>query len=339
MSNVHLITGDDEALVAEALGEVVNRLLGGAERTLAVEELDGDDYDLGAVVIAARTPPFLTERRIVVARGVQRFGANDVDGLAGALADLPATTDLVLSAVGGRLPKRLLDAAKAVGAISVGTDPPSGARDRRAWMDERLGAGVAPVRLDPAARAALTDQLGEDLGRLNGVLDTLAAAYGEGAKVSADDVAPFLGEAGSVPPWELTDALDRGDTAGALDRLARMLGSGGRHPLQVMATLHAHYGRMLRLDGADVADDKQAAALIGAKSPFAVRKAMDATRRLGHAGIVRAVTLLADADLDLRGAKDWPEHLVVEVLVARLSRLAPAPATPAAASRRPARSR
>lgn len=335
MSSVHLITGDDEALVADALADVVGRLLEGAERSLAAEEFDGDDYDLGAVVVAARTPPFLTERRIVVARGLQRFGASDVDGLAAALADLPATTDLVLSAVGGRLPKRLLDAAKSVGAISLATDPPSGARDRRAWLDERLGAGVASVRLEPAARAALTEQLGDDLGRLNGVLDTLAAAYGEGARVSADDVAPFLGEAGSVPPWELTDALDRGDTATALDRLARMLGAGGRHPLQVMATLHAHYGRMLRLDGAEVGDDREAAVLIGAKSPFAVKKAMDATRRLGHGGIVRAVTLLADADLDLRGAKDWPEHLVVEVLVARLSRLAPAPA---AATRRPARS-
>jgi DNA polymerase III subunit delta len=32
--------------------------------------------------------------------------------------------------------------------------------------------------------------------------------------------------------------------------------------------------------------------------------------------------LLAQADLDLRGAKEWPDELVMEVLVARLSRLA-----------------
>jgi len=31
--------------------------------------------------------------------------------------------------------------------------------------------------------------------------------------------------------------------------------------------------------------------------------------------------LLAQADLDLRGAKEWPDELVMEVLVARLSRL------------------
>ncbi len=37
--------------------------------------------------------------------------------------------------------------------------------------------------------------------------------------------------------------------------------------------------------------------------------------------------LLAGADVDLRGAKDWPDDLVMDVLVARLSKLAPAART------------
>jgi hypothetical protein len=35
------------------------------------------------------------------------------------------------------------------------------------------------------------------------------------------------------------------------------------------------------------------------------------------------VNLLAAADLDLRGAKEWSGDLVLEVLVARLSKLGP----------------
>ena len=50
-----------------------------------------------------------------------------------------------------------------------------------------------------------------------------------------------------MAPWELTDTIDRGDTATAIELLHRMLGAG-RHPLQLMATLHTHYARMLRLD-------------------------------------------------------------------------------------------
>ena len=68
-------------------------------------------------------------------------------------------------------------------------------------------------------------------------------------------------------------------------------------------------------------DEKTAAALLGVKSGFQARKALDQSRRLGHDGIARAIALLAGADLDLRGAKEWPDELVMEVLVARLARL------------------
>ncbi|MEZ5272879.1 MAG: hypothetical protein R2694_11305 [Ilumatobacteraceae bacterium] len=61
---------------------------------------------------------------------------------------------------------------------------------------------------------------------------------------------------------------------------------------------------------------------MGIKPGFPARKALDQYRKLGGTGVTRAVSLLAQADLDLRGAKDWPEDLVMEVLVARLSRLA-----------------
>jgi hypothetical protein len=40
--------------------------------------------------------------------------------------------------------------------------------------------------------------------------------------------------------------------------------------------------------------------------------------------VAEAIRLLSEADLDLRKfRKDWPEQLVMEVLVARLSRLGP----------------
>ena len=42
------------------------------------------------------------------------------------------------------------------------------------------------------------------------------------------------------------DAIDRGDAAGALDQLHRMLRGGDQHPLAIMATLQSHYLRMLK---------------------------------------------------------------------------------------------
>ena len=51
------------------------------------------------------------------------------------------------------------------------------------------------------------------------------------------------------------------------------------------------------------------------------KKALTQTRKLGSAGVARAVHILAEADLDLRGRRDLPGAVVVELAVARLTRL------------------
>ena len=160
----------------------------------------------------------------------------------------------------------------------------------------------------------------------------MESTYGTGKKLTVAEIEPFLGESGSVPPWDLTDAIDRGDTTASLLLLQRMTGAGARHPLQVMSILHGHYTKLLKLDGTDARSEGDAANVLGIKG-FPAKKALDQYRRLGGPGVVRAIELLAQADLDLRGAKDWPEELVMEVLVARLSRLGGRPAKATAGRR------
>ena len=320
----YLVRGDDPVLRAEAARSLVRELVGGGDAGLVVEEHepDAEAPDMSAIADAAATPPFLTDRRVIVVREVGAYGSEAIRPLLAYLADPLPTTSLVLVAGGGRgpLPPALVKAVKDVGRV-VEAGPPRTARERTSWLAEHLKG--APVRLDPAAAKVVEQHLGEDLGRLANLVEALAAAYGSGARLGPDEVEPFLGEAGAIAPWHLTDAIDRGDMAAAIEALHRMTGAGERHPLQLMATLAAHYGRLLRLDGAGVDDDAGAAAVLGIKgSTFPAQKARRAADRLGHDGIVTAIGLLAAADVDLRGAREWPDLLVLEVLVARLSRLA-----------------
>ena len=315
----YLITGSDESLVLTAVSDLVKQLVGNGDRSLMVDDFDGDEYEMGSLVDSAQTPPFFTEARVVIARNISRFNTDDVSSLVAYLADPLPSTELVLVG-GGRLPKALTDALKAAKATIVETNPPSKARDRSEWFDEQVkGAGL---KLDAQALQLLASWLGEDAGRLQGILDTLRSTYGEGTTLRVADVTPFLGEAGGVPPWDLTDAVDRGDTTLSLQLLHRMMRAGERHPLQVMSILHGHYSKLLTLDGADARDEASAAAALGIKPGFPARKALDQYRKLGGGNVGKAIGLLAQADLDLRGAKEWPEELVMEVLVARLSRLA-----------------
>ena len=113
-----------------------------------------------------------------------------------------------------------------------------------------------------------------------------------------------------------------------------MTNAGGRHPLQVMAVLHSHYGRLLRLDGSGRADEVSAGEVLGVKG-FGARKALERAQAMGPQAMHEAIQLLAQADLDLRGRRELPEDAVLEVLVARLCRLS----GPAGGGVRPALSR
>ena len=285
-----------------------------------VEEHGGssvDDLDAGAVIDAFTTPPFLVDRRVVVVRDAGRLTSGDAGRIVAALADPVPAISLVLVAGGGTVPQSLVKAVSAGGQVvdaTVGTG-----RDRSRWLGEQVREG--PVRLSAGAARRLGEHLGDDLGRLSGVLQTLAVAYGEGAAVDEEQLEPFLGEAGAVPPWDLTDAVDEGATAMALATLHRMTGAGGRAAPEIVAILHRHFSNMLRLDGAGVGSGDEAAALLGVRSAFVAKKALAQGNRLGSDRVAQAVGLLADADLDVKGRTALPSEVVLEVLVARLSRL------------------
>jgi DNA polymerase-3 subunit delta len=320
MGELHLVHGSDEALVGQAVVELVRRLVGDADRSLMVADLtiDGEEVTVGHLVSECQTPPFLTDRRVVVGRDAQQLGADAVPALVAYLGEPLPSTDLVL-VYQGKPTKKLLDAVKSAGGTVVGADVGSNRKERAGFVEEQVAA--SGLRLSAGALMSVTDQLGEDVNRLAGLLETLVATFGPSSgRLEVDDVAPVLGDAGGIPPWDLTDAIDRGDRVVALGALARMTRAGGRHPLQVMAVLHTHYGRLLRLDGSGARDEVAAGEVLGVKG-FAARKALDRARVMGPEATHEAIQLLCRADLDLRGQRELPDDAVLEVLVARLCRL------------------
>jgi DNA polymerase-3 subunit delta len=316
----YLVRGDDPALVAQAARGLLEQLVGDRDPALVVEEHGGsaiEELDAGAVVDACTTPPFLVDRRVVVVREAGKLNAQGGARLAATLDDPQPSTVLVLVAGGGTVPAGLVKAVADKGQVvdaAVGKG-----RERGRWFGEQVRGG--PVRLEPAALRLLEEHLGDDVGRLAGILQTLGVAYGAGATVDRAQLEPFLGEAGSVPPWDLTDAVDAGSTAQALEALHRLAGPGGRSAPEILGVLHRHFSSMLRLDGADVASGEAAAAVLGTRSAFVGKKAWSQARQLGSERIGQAIGLLAAADLDVKGQSALPPMTVLEILVARLSRL------------------
>jgi DNA polymerase-3 subunit delta len=321
LPSVTLIEGNDPTLILEALARTVEELLGTEDRSLAVEDFGGgDEVDLAVVADACATPPFLTACRVVVVRDIGQWNTEEVAPLLSYLDDPLPTTALVVVAGAGQTPAKLAAAAKANGqVVATGVDP----RKAGDWIQARIKA--SGLSLEPAAVTVLQGHLGEDASRLVAILEVLEAAYGTGARLSWDDIEPYMGQAGGVTPWAFTDSIDAGHVEAALTQLHRLLEGGDRHPLVVLATLHRHVTSLMRVDSPSIRTEAQAAAAMGiakGRSTFPAKKAVRSAQQWGSANIAEAVGLVADAEVDLKGDSAWPEAAVLEVLVARLCRLA-----------------
>jgi len=337
----YLVKGSEPSLRDRVVDDLVAELLGGDDRSLALEDItipgragagddgesaggaDGREAAVAALLNAAGSPPFMTEHRIVVARDVGALTAADVEGILRYLDDPLDTTILVLVAGGGTLPPSLTKKLKELG---VEERAPESEKTDKVLISAAHDAGLL---LQADAAHLITSHLGDNAGRVASLVDVLAAAFGSGVQVTADDVSPYLGEAGAVPSYLLTNAIEAGDAPGALQILHRLLTVSSprqprpMHPLQVMGVLAGHYRRILRLDDPSLRSGADAVAALGGKvKEYPARKALDQARALGTDGVRHAFDALFQADLDLKGARGIPEQAVMEVLVVRLARLA-----------------
>ena len=316
------VVSGDETLIGLELTALVDRLVGPNDRSMMVEDFDLADAgtQVGSVADALGTVPLFTERRVVVLRNVHGAPGEVLDAVVAAIAARTEEVDVVAT-VTGRQPKAFADVMKKASAESIGASVGTGSTVRLERVEVQLVE--AGLSYSPEVPQMIVRWLGEDHSRLAGLVQTLVSTYGENAKLVRSDVELFLGGAGSVAPWDLTDAIDAGDTPRALVMLHRFLGDGDTHALQVLALLANRYGQMMKLDGRGVRSGADAVAILGGKE-FPAKKVLEQLQRLGSSGVARAMSHLAAADVDLRGGKDWPDVLVLEVLVGRLCQLVPA---------------
>ncbi|HUY86733.1 MAG TPA: DNA polymerase III subunit delta [Acidimicrobiales bacterium] len=333
---VYIVRGDDQSLVDGQAHRLVVSTTGSNEPNgdqanppsdltenalLSVEDYRAGQSELSAVVDSCRTLPFLTDRRVVIVRDAGQLTAEDAQLFSEYLQDPLDTTVLIFIAGSGRIPAALEKSVKAAKGEIIDTSVPSGTKGRTEWLAARMAE--SSLKIDAGGRERLAEHLGQDIERVEGLIASLEAAYGPKAKIGEEELEPFLGSGGDIPPWELTGAIDSGATGKALLLLGRMVSAGGRNALAVLAILQRHYSQMLSLDGSGATTDAQAAEILNLKQPFIAKRIRTQALKLGAEKIGRAITLLADADLDLKGRSGWPPELVMEVLVARLSRMVP----------------
>jgi len=333
VSSSVVVVGTDATMVHDELHRVIESALGDLDTSFALQDFTVKDVTaagesvIAAVLEALNTPPFLAPRRVVVVRDAQGLSAEETAALLAWLERPAPDVALVVGVVGAKSHK-LVKAAQEVVEVNVA----SGARNRTAFVQEKMRS--YNVTIDAGAATMISERVGDDVARVDSLARLLASIYGS-APLARGHVEPYLGDAGGVPEWDLTDALESADAAAAITVARRMLDSRGRAGVQIIFALQRYYLRMARLEGAGVSTGEEAAQILG-MNPFGAKKILAMANRLGAERIADAVHLIAAADVDLKGGvsyggkdletdQDLTDLTVIEVLVARLARLSAGP--------------
>ena len=316
--SVVIIKGNDEALVTQQARELVQKLSDDTSM-LELEEYNAtEEYNLDNILANLSTPSMLADHRFIHIRKAQTIDKGGWEKIFDfSQLNLNIST-LILSLDSGSIPQAVNSKiSKTASVIDLKLD---NAKLKSNFIHKELKH--FGLNLEPSAIRYLEQNIVDNLGNLDSILGILSNTYGHQNTITLHQLELFLTESGASQPWKLTDAINSGKTADALRELYSLTGFSKMAPIAVIGTLFKNYELMLKVHDLKISNDEQAKSAVDGVHPFVIKKAASTSKNIGQKGIFRSISLLADAELQLRGTTGLEEIPVLEILIGRLAQIA-----------------
>lgn len=329
VASLYLVHGTDAYQVAEFLAALRTRLVPPGTEAFNESLVEPGPDQVRQGLLLARTPPLLSDRRLVVLKECRLLGpgraggdaapedgedreraSGEAERLLEYLAAPAPFSCLVLHVPGDIDRRRRFTRALLEKAVEVECSPLT--QDQAlSWLEAK--AAALGKRLDREAAQALVEKVGTDLHALSAELEKLALYVGAAERIDTGAVLAVVPGTAQVQVFDLVDAVAEGRLGQAEALLRRMLASG-EAPLRLLATLASHFRRLLEarslrergLSPAAIARQK-------GQHPRYWEKLDRQARRLRREQLQFALEVLLEADLQLKSGADGP--LVLETLL------------------------
>ena len=222
LKSVYLIYGTEDLRLAQALQRLRKRVGDVADLDFNSDTFDGESANADDVVAACNTLPFLSERRLVIVKNVEKMAKSGQDALAEYVTDPAPTTVLVLSAAKLAKNTRLFKAVDKLGGAAEYAAPNKSEypREVRGMFADR------GKQIDLEGAELLVAAVGYDLRRLSAEVDKAVAYAGDRPGLTHADIEAVASTTATSSVFEFTDALANRDTRAALRLLGELLGDG-----------------------------------------------------------------------------------------------------------------
>ena len=316
---LYIFHGPDDFTRNEAISALKAEMGDPSLADLNITVLEGQETTLGEIRHNADSMPFMADKRLVIVNGyinAIKGKSSELEALVDYVANLPATTDLVLAEI-DVLDKRspLLKVATEVNAVITPFGGPN-RNDLRGWIINRVKENGAEI--DSGAAQLLGQLVGTELRTLNNEIEKLALYVGDQRPIQRQDVELLVPYTEDAEDFGLANAIGQQNAQKAYDQLHKMLDEG-KHPMAVLGSIATQIRGLLEVK--DMAERGMSPQEIAEKknwrSDYAAKMRLREAARFSAARLEEILELLLEIDLSIKtGQVD--SLLALDQLLARL---------------------
>jgi len=313
---VYLVYGEEDFLLEESVAAILDATTSRDERTFNLDILDCADVDAREITGRASSLPMMGERRVVIARNIEKLGAKDLEILSAYVERPSESTVLLLTGRKADLRKKPFAGLHGSGAAFACT--PLSDSKLSGWITGRIQEQGGTI--DEEAAELIAARMGSSLRALDSEVTKLLVFIGERKNITADDVAAVGGFSREFSHFHLQDAVGAGDTQHALTVLDHMIQEGAEVPYIVWAftDYFSLLWRLHHLVSRPARDDKEGFKLT---KSWAWKKQLylDALRRYPVDRVENIFRMIAETDLQSKsgsyaGKRDYLHTLLVKIM-------------------------
>jgi DNA polymerase-3 subunit delta len=238
---IYVIVGEEKSLVDAECEKLLEALLEPQQRVTGLFNADPAEVPATEVLDELRTLPFLTERRVVLVKGADKFISENRE-LLEKYFDNPCPTGILILTVSSwpaqtRLAKKLPSVGK---LFSV-------AQPKRWQLPRRLvqyAKDAHDKTISEAAAELLIELSGDELVRLYGEVDKLALFAHNEKSITEQHIELLIGHNRIFGVFTVIDAVIAGDITQAIYRLRTMFAEDKSAEYTIVGAFAFHFRRM-----------------------------------------------------------------------------------------------
>jgi DNA polymerase-3 subunit delta len=239
---LYLFFGEEEFLIQEAVDLIINMVVDPGARDFNFNTLYCKDTSASELVNLCQTLPFMSEKRLVIAKEINAFKAGDLEELIPYLNDpSPSTCLLLLSSQERYDKKSVTSAVEAHGAVSrfyALLD-----REIIAWIEAWARTRGLVIQRDAAQ--FLLQTLGNDLQKIGNELEKVLISVKEKKAITFDDVKTVAGDFREYSSFDLAAALGQKDREKSFLILSRLV-QEGEAPVGLLGSIAWNFRRLMQ---------------------------------------------------------------------------------------------